>query len=485
MFLGLDLGTTNVKALVVDPAGRVVAEGSAPVGRACTPDGGVEQDIATIWDAACAAIRAAVGAVEATQVRALGISSQGAALQVLDSHDSPCGPVISWLDGRGRPFDEQLTAELGAEFFIRHLGRTPCTMTPGQVLRLRQQHPEQLPPTARLGWVGDVIVGRFCGRRAHDATSLSIAMLYNPWQNAADAEVLARIGFREDQLPELLPATTPAGRLTPAAAQQTGLPAGIPVSTAIHDQYAGVLGAGSVRAGDVYIGTGTAWVLLANTAALAEPVARGTFVCRHTVDGLGGQMLSMTNGGSALDWVLSLVARADAKRQAVDEALAGVTPGSAGLCFWPLLAASAEVGLGRSVGGRLDGLTLGHTPQHLIRAAVEGLACELVRHLRLLTDAGLPVHRLILCGGAAASEVTPQIIADLAERPVACVTEPSVSALGAAVIARTLVEPDASLPALAERLAPHCRTVAPGPAATVYRQLLERYLEPFGPGCPR
>ncbi|MCR4411120.1 MAG: FGGY family carbohydrate kinase [Thermoguttaceae bacterium] len=498
MYLGLDLGTTNIKARVVDAAGHIAAEGAAPVDRVATPDGGVEQDLEAIWHAVCEAIRQALAAVDPAGIQAVGVSSQGAAMQWLDADDRPVGPVISWLDGRGRPFDRRLTDELGEEFFVRHLGRTPCTMTPGQVLRMRSS-PEIVARAARLGWVGDAIVGRLAGRRAHDATSLSIAMLYNPWLDRADPDVLARLGLREDQLPDLVPATTIAGRLTPWASRQTGLMAGIPVSPAIHDQYAGTLGAGAVREGDVYLGTGTAWVLLVNLGRLADPVARGTFVCRHPVEGLFGQMLPMTNGGAALDWVLRITGRPGLAPHEVDDVMADVPPGSDGLCFWPLLSASAEAGQDLAGGGRIAGITLAHTPNHLVRAVVEGLACELARHLKLFEDAGLSVHRLVLCGGAAASRITPQILADVTGQPVACVTQPAVSALGAALIARALVErvpsdgrpetprpgtvpcptagPGADLASFVDRLAPPCRTLSPGPDAACYARLLRRYLE--------
>jgi sugar (pentulose or hexulose) kinase len=113
MYLGCDLGTTNVKAVVTDGAGRAVAAGSAPVDRFSTPDGGIEQDIEQIWSATCAAIRQALGGIDAPAIQAVGISSQGGALQLLDAAGQPVGRVISWLDGRGRPFDLKFTEELG------------------------------------------------------------------------------------------------------------------------------------------------------------------------------------------------------------------------------------------------------------------------------------------------------------------------------------------------------------------------------------
>jgi sugar (pentulose or hexulose) kinase len=331
----------------------------------------------------------------------------------------------------------------------------------------------------RIGYVGDCIVGRLCGRRAHDATSLSIAGLLNPSLRRADPEVLGLLKSGEDKLPDLLPATTPAGKLLPQAAHQTGLLPGRPVSPAIHDQYAASVGVGSVGEGDVCLGTGTAWAMVANTGRLAGPVTKGAFVCPHPVEGIYGQMLSMVNGGSSIDWAMSLVGAGGSGPRSVDDALEAVPPGSDGLCFWPLLSPSGASGPFNEPGGRLAGITLSHSANHLIRAVVEGLTCELARHLKFLTDAGLPVRRLVLCGGAAASRVTPQIIADVTDRPVACVGESAPSALGAATIARALVEPDAELADLARKLAPASRTVEPGENVPTYRELLQRYLEPF------
>jgi len=475
MFLGLDLGTTNAKALVVDRGGRVVASGSAAVSRQCTPDGGVEQDIEQIWHATCQAVRQAASAVDAAAIEAVGVSSQGGALQLLDGEDRPLGPVISWLDSRGRPFDEQLVRELGEEFFAAHAGCHTCLMTPGQVLRLRKQSPAMMAKAAAIGFVGDVIVHRLCGRRAHDATSLSIALLYNPSLGRADPELLARLGLREDQLPDLAAADEPASPLRPDAAAATGLPPGIPVSPAVHDQYAASLGSGSVHEGDVSLGTGTAWAMIANSTGLTRPATRQAILCQHPVPGLFGQLLSMVNGGSAIEWAMRLSGSSQVACEQVDAMLQTAGPGSDGLCFWPLLAPT----LGPKAalqGGRIDGLRFSHGPSHLVRAVVEGLACELARHLSLLAEAGCPVRRLVMCGAAATSRVTPQIAADVTGRPVACAGEPAISAFGAAVLARAMVEKDSSLARLSEQLAPASRTLVPGENAAAYGRLLERYL---------
>ncbi len=479
MFLGLDLGTTNVKAVVVDCGGGVVAQGSAGVERFHTPDGGVEQDLEEIHRATLAALHQALVQPNTAEIAAIGVSSQGAALQLLDAKQQPLGPVISWLDGRGRPFDEAITTDRGEDFFAQHIGRNRATMTIGQMLRLRAQDPGMVRRAKYLGYVGDCIVGRLCGRRAHDSSSLSIAGLLNPALGRADPQVLDLLAVREDSLPELLPVTTPAGTLRTEVAHQTGLPAGIPVSVAVHDQYAAALGVGSVDPGSVCLGTGTAWVLVANMARLARPVTGGAFVCPHPVKGIYGQLLSMVNGGSSIDWAINLAGGPARRPGRVDDALDAVPPASDGLQFWPLLSPAGSPRPFDQPGGRLTGIGLAHSANHLVRAVVEGLACELARHLKFLTDAGLPLEKLLTSGQAAASRVTPQILADATGLPVACVAQSATSALGAATIARALVEPDRDLAELARQLAPPTRTVAPGRNRPVYRDLLEKYLHPF------
>jgi xylulokinase len=482
MYLGFDLGTTNVKAVVVDGDGSVIGTGAAPVERFTTSDGGVEQDIERIWDATCKAIRLAIAELDANRIRAVGVSSQGGAMQLLDEAQQPVGRVISWLDGRGRPFDEMLTRELGQDFLAQHIGHGASEMTLGQILRLQKQSPDQWRKARYIAFVGDVIVGRLCGRRAHDPTSLAIAMLYNPWRCCADTNMLARMNVEEDQLPDLLPATTPAGTIHTEAGRATGLPKGIPVSPAIHDQYAVSLGSRSVHEGNVTFGAGTAWVLLAHGRQLAPPITLDAFVCPHPVPGLFGQMLSMRNGGSAIDWVLKLLGHDKASPDAVDRLVEKTSPGSDGVRFWPLLTPIVAANHALSSGGRITGIPLAHQPHHLLRAVVEGLACELARHLQLLTDAGIPAQRLMMCGSAASSRTTPQIIADTTQRPVTSVHGFDLSALGAATLAKAMANNDANFAGLTTLPASSGETVMPGEHSAFYRDLLEQYLQPFGHG---
>ena len=118
--------------------------------------------------------------------------------------------------------------ELGQEWFAQRLGHCRAGFAIGQLLRLRQQDHALPAPPNRIGFVGDIIVSRMCGRPAQDGTSCSLTLLYNPALRDYDPDLLARLEVTAAQLPALLPAREPAGGLLPSFAQEVGLRAGIP-----------------------------------------------------------------------------------------------------------------------------------------------------------------------------------------------------------------------------------------------------------------
>jgi len=268
-----------------------------------------------------------------------------------------------------------------------------------------------------------------------------------------------------------------AGGLLPSFAQDVGLRAGIPVSAAVHDQYTAALATGAVHPGTVMVGTGTAWVLLAVGGSRTAPATLDAFVCHHVAEGLWGQILSLVNGGSALAWALELTGHNGERGVEIDRLLESAPPGCDGLRCRPLLAALAPAGIAPNTRGQFSGLQLSHGAGHIVRAVLEGLGLELRRHIDFLRAAGLPTERLVLGGSAAASQVTPPMLAAITGLPLACAGSRASSTLGAAIIARGLCEPAAPLAKLAEEMAPAASHVEPAAsAAAFYQQEYEEYV---------
>jgi xylulokinase len=189
----------------------------------------------------------------------------------------------------------------------------------------------------------------------------------------------------------------------------------------------------------------------------------------------------MGNGGSAISWAARLMGLQSGGVGAVDDIIRTVSPGSEGLIFWPLLAGYGGAGLVDNTPGRLTGLRLHHGQAHVLRSVVEGLCLELGRYLLMLQEASVPAERLLMCGGGAASEITPQIIADITGMEVACTTEPDTSALGAAMLARGIAQAKRPLVEISAAMAPSFRTYRPGADSAVYQDSLERYIESMQP----
>jgi xylulokinase len=189
-------------------------------------------------------------------------------------------------------------------------------------------------------------------------------------------------------------------------------------------------------------------------------------------------LISLGNGGSVLEWAMRLLGYTQADLPHVDALLDGSSPLSKGLICWPFLmhgCADHEF----VAGGRLGGLTLAQEPGDLLRAVLEGLACELARQLQLIHSAGFSMNRISMCGPGALSRHTPQIIANVVQCPVCCMKIPDVSAWGAAMVARALVEPHLPLATIAHEWMPEYTTIVPDRHARAYRELFQRYLEPF------
>jgi xylulokinase len=482
LFLGLDVGTTNVKAVVLDASGALRAAGSAAVPVHLVGMEGVEQDLGEIQAAVVSALAEAVQGCgpEAARIAAIGISAQGGAMQLIAPDGRPKGPVIGWQDARGIVHGKQALGRRSPRWFQRRVGGQSVTGCPGQVARLTAEG--AIDGQTRIGFVGDRIVGWLCGRPAHEATSLSICFFCNPLTGREDPDVLALVGLSAGRLPDLISARERAGGLLPDVARALGLPAGIPVGPAVHDQYAAAIGCGAVAAGDVMFGAGTAWVLLAVSGRMPRPVEPWSLIGPHPVPGHYGLMVSLGNGGSSFAWVRDTLGLKGAGEAELDRLVASAPPGSDGLRFRPLLAPITSVRLPPGTAGRLDGIQLRHSRAHVMRSVVEGLACELGWSLRDMRQAGVRVNRLVMSGRAAGSAVTPAIVADVLGLPVDTVTQTETSAIGAAVLGRSLVEPQSTLADLASAMRSPVKRIEPGDGRQVGARLLEGYLKEFRHG---
>ena len=426
--LGVDIGTTGAKALVIDETGAVLGQGYSEYGLQTAPGGQVTQHAADWKNGMIAAVRGALDQA-GDGVQAIGLSTQGASMAAC-ANVAEADLVYTWMDGRATAQTDRLAQTVGSDAVYRATG---WPLSPGgdaaKVLWLREngalRGDEKFVST--LGYINHFLTGRFVS----DPTNEAIRQLYDFQAGQYDSAILQAIGITADALPAVLPAGAPVGQLCETAARALGLPAGLPVFNGAHDQYCAALGCGAVTPGDMMLATGTTWVVLGVTE---KPLFTPSRICPcvHPAGGYGA-LASQVNAGSVLKWWRAQVgtdyAQMDAMAQQRRET-------SRDLFFIPYLAGAGFPQADPARRGRIEGLSLHHDQFDIARALMEGVAFEARRTLDEFVKAGMRPGRLIMTGGAAKSDFWVSLVAAVLPEWQVCVSHCADAApAGAAVLA--------------------------------------------------
>ncbi|MCX7669837.1 MAG: FGGY family carbohydrate kinase [Anaerolineae bacterium] len=439
LLLGLDVGTTAVKALLFDLQGRVRAGASYAYRLLMPQSGWVEQDAEELWRGVVTALRTVTAQrAPGDEVLALAQSSQGGTTIPVDAAGAPLCHAISWMDGRAQKEQQELREAGLAEMIYRRTGWPLMAGLPLQHIRwLRRERPALFAAARHFLFVNDFIGQRLTGELCMNPSDASITQPFDIEQGRRDAELLALAGIRGDQLSPIQPSGAPIGRLTAEASALTGLPAGLPVINGAHDQYCAAVGMGVTRPGAMLLSCGTAWVLLVVPPDLEAGRRAGLALSCHAVPGQWGAIRSLGAMGASLEWLADNVwadagPDREARYAAINAAAAAAPAGANGLLFYGPAGGHAGPGVGR---GGWAGLTLSHSRGDLARSVMEGVACEARWAIAEMRAAGIPVDELTMVGGAARSPIWPQIVADFTGISVIVPAMAQAASWGAAVIA--------------------------------------------------
>jgi xylulokinase len=452
LLLGIDVGTTSVKAAVYDVAGtRLAGAGREYRLHHPAPDR-VEIDPATWWEAAVAAVREALATpgVAAGAVAAIGVSSQGESVTAVDAAGRPLAPALVWLDNRAMAEARELAAAFPPDVVYERTGVPDInpTWTGAKLLWLRRHEPALFAKAARFLLAEDVLVHRLTGELVTDGGIQCTTLLFDIRDGGWWPAMLDAVGVRAEQLPRIIPTGSVAGALTTAAAGALGLRAGLPVVAGGMDQGAGAIGVGNTSAGIVSESTGGALTVQATTGDPGSDPTRQTPVYVHSAPGRWLYCPVCPTGGMALTWFRDQLGGAEvhgARDQSEDgyaalTALAeAVPPGCEGLTMLPHLAGAFSPEYVPSARGVFAGFTLAHTRGHFVRAVLEAVAFMLRRNLELLDAAGAPAREIRSHGGGARSELWNRIKADACDRPVVTLDGEDAAVRGDAMLAGVAV----------------------------------------------
>ena len=408
--LGLDVGTSQAKALLCAADGTVLGPvlGRGVAGyQVSTPrDRWAETDPEHWWQAARTAVRSAVGAARA-EVAALAVVGQMHGVVLYSERAGVLRPAVVWLDQRADAEVAQYR-RLPSDLLAR-LGNAPSAGMAGPILLWLAGH----EPGAyrRADWMlppKDWLRTRLVGAPGTDPTDASGTLLYDLDRGAWAAGVAEALGLRTGLLPPILPSAEVAGTLRPDAAEHLGLPAGLPVAVGSSDTAASLLATDLPDGwGLLTLGTGGQWIV--PTASVSPKAGTNLF---RAVGGGNFRLAGAQNVGVTLDWVRRVLGASWAELYAT--AARPWRPGSP--VFLPYLA--GERWVDRDTGGAWTGLTLAHQRDDLMRAALEGVAFLLRRHLDGLRAAGCAPARVMLAGGGSQDRAWRQLLADALAVPL-------------------------------------------------------------------
>ena len=434
LVIGIDCSTTASKVLVWDVQGNAVAEGRGAIPLQMPRPTWHEQPADAWWTATVQALRAAVNPIDVQRLAALCITHQRETFVPVGESGQPLRDAILWMDERCRTLLSEIDRLCNRDVIHQLTGKPLAgNLSIGKIFWLKQNEPAIFARTFQFLDVHAFLVHKLTGHYRTGWGCVDPTGLFD-LKNQSWAEQLGHaIGLRVDQLPNVFPTGEFIGEVNEVAANECGLPAGLPIVAGIGDGQAAALGVNIVQPGIASLSLGTSVVL--GTLTPTYLISRAF---RTTNSGLRGAYLLesvILSGTYIINWFLENFG-AEMNAQMLDEEIQRVPPGALGLMLVPYWNSVMNPYWDAGASGVVVGWRGVHTRAHLYRAIMEGIAFEMRLHLNEMQNAlGVNIERLVAVGGGASSSTWCQIIADVTGKPVFRSTTKEVAALGAGILA--------------------------------------------------
>lgn len=442
-FLGIDIGTTNVKAAVYDAGFSRVAEGSAEYPTFIPRPGWAEQDPDQWWAAATAAVHRCIdgGGVSASDIRGLCISSHAPAVVPLGDDGRPVRNGLIWMDRRSEPQCAEIRQRLGETRVGAITGnRIDPYFAAAKLLWFKENEEELYGKTRHVLQANGYVNFRLTGVSSVDRVHATLTGLYDTTAHGWSAELCAALGISTDLLPMIHSPSDVIGTVTAAAAVATGLREGTPVVAGNVDASAAAIESGVLGSGEAVEATGTSTVLMIGCDSF--PKSLNLVAMGHAPGDRALLIGPVSSTGAALKWYrdqLGLDERVRAAERGTDpykvmdeEAEA---PGGGELIFLPYLAGERSPIWDTDARGVFFGLGIKTDRGRIVRSIMEGSAFALRHNLEEAIRSGPPVRELRAVGGGAESRLWLKIKASVLRMPVVTLKNASSGVLGNAALA--------------------------------------------------
>ena len=437
MYLGIDLGTSEVKAVVIDDAGKLLALAGTALTVSRPHPRWSEQEPAHWWAASCetiAKLRTQLGAARFATIRAIGLSGQMHGAVLLDADNQVLRPAILWSDSRSTEECTELSRRAPDLHSIAGNLAMPGFTAP-KLMWVARHEPQLFARVACVLLPKDWLRLQMTGQKFSDPSDAGGTLWLDVAKRDWSDSLLAAIGMRRAQMPALVDGSAASGYLLPAVAQSWGLSPQVQVAGGGGDGAASAVGIGAINPGDGFISLGTSGVLFVVNDCFRPNPARAIHAFCHTLPQRWHQMSVMLSAASCLRWFCRLCS---VDEQTLLQEVAALTPQEQAQAplFLPYLSGERTPHNDPYAQGMFHGLSPEHQRAALAYAVLEGVSFGMVDGLDALRAAGTDVEQLSLVGGGARSTYWAQLLSDaLAVRIVTHVGSEAGGALGAARLA--------------------------------------------------
>lgn len=422
--MGVDVGTTGVKAATFDMSGRLLSSAYQEYDLLFPFPGASELDSRQVLYSAFEVISQAAGEVrESDPVAAIGIASQGEAFTPVRPDGEMLANIMTSSDSRAQSIVEPWTAQFGREKLYRITGHTAYPMySLFKLLWLQQNQPDVLNRTWKLLFCEDLIAFGLTGEVATDYTMAARSMLFDVGAKKWSREICDAIGLDIDRLPRAVPSGTIIGTVKPEIAERLGLGGSVKVAPCGHDQPVGALGCGAAASGRAAYSMGTTECVcpaIDRFILSDDLMAANLATYPHVLPDLYTTVAFNVTGGSVLKWVRDNLAieEAEAARQSnedpYDRIISAASDKPSDLILLPHFGPTGTPYFDARGAGVLFGLKLSSTRGEVLRAFLEGITYEMKLNLSILAESGLALSELRAVGGGARSDTWMQIKADI------------------------------------------------------------------------
>ena len=463
LYLGVDLGTSSVKVLLVDETGAVRKTASRTYPLEFPQPGWSQQNPADWWNAVVQCIPELLEGEDKSQVAGLSVGGQMHGLVVLDENDQVIRPAILWNDGRTGRETEELNADFGKEKLLSLVGNIAFAgFTAPKLLWMRRNEPELFQKIKKIMLPKDYLVYRLTGVHSCDYSDASGMLLLDVANRRWSPELLSYCSVTEDQMPKLFESYESVGTVLPEIAAQLGLPEGVVVAAGAGDNAAAAVGTGTVGNGCCNVSLGTSGTVFISSDDFRLPPEGNLHAFAHA-DGAYHLMGCILSAASAYGWwtkeILKATSDNDEQSPITDEDL-GRNP----VFFLPYLMGERSPHNDPAARGAFLGMSMDTTRYQMTQAILEGVAFAIRDSVEIARSLGIEITESGLCGGGAKSPLWRKIMANVLNMEMQVPVQEEGAGYGGAILAMVAAGAYGSVREACEKLRTERRIYKPDPA---------------------